>query len=172
MKAIVWLLPLLFILHDMEEIILAIPWKNSEAPKKRFIRVRFVPFGTFFNTESFSIAVCEELLLLTLVSAFGYFTRHYELWLGFLAANILHLILIHLIGTALVYRSYVPGAITALLTMIPCCLIFLDALHLLQYPVWKLILSVAAGTVVAAVNMKLLHRCEEVFTDYVSSFFR
>ena len=56
MKAIVWLLPLLFILHDMEEIILAIPWKNSEAPKKRFIRVRFVPFGTFFNTESFSIA--------------------------------------------------------------------------------------------------------------------
>ena len=72
MKAIVWLLPLLFILHDMEEIILAIPWKNSEAPKKRFIRVRFVPFGTFFNTESFSIAVCEELLLLTLVSAFGY----------------------------------------------------------------------------------------------------
>ena len=81
MKAIVWLLPLLFILHDMEEIILAIPWKNSEAPKKRFIRVRFVPFGTFFNTESFSIAVCEELLLLTLVSAFGYFTRHYELWL-------------------------------------------------------------------------------------------
>lgn len=103
MKAIVWLLPLLFILHDMEEIILAIPWKNSEAPKKRFIRVRFVPFGTFFNTESYSIAVCEELLLLTLVSAFGYFT----------------------------------GAITALLTMIPCCLIFLDALHLLQYPVWQ-----------------------------------
>ena len=81
MKAIVWLLPLLFILHDMEEIILAIPWKNSEAPKKRFIRVRFVPFGTFFNTESFSIAVCEELLLLTLVSTFGYFTGHYELWL-------------------------------------------------------------------------------------------
>ena len=172
MKAIVWLLPLLFILHDMEEIILAIPWKNSEAPNTRFIRVRFVPFGTFFNTESFSIAVCEELLLLTLVSAFGYFTGHYELWLGFLAANILHLILIHLIGTALVYRSYVPGAITALLTMIPCCLIFLDALHLLQYPVWKLILSVAAGTVVAAVNMKLLHRCGEVFTDYVSSFFQ
>ena len=172
MKAIVWLLPLLFILHDMEEIILAIPGKNSEAPKKRFIRVRFVPFGTFFNTESFSIAVCEELLLLTLVSAFGYFTGHYELWLGFLAANILHLILIHLIGTALVYRSYVPGAITALLTMIPCCLIFLDALHLLQYPVWKLILSVAAGTVVAAVNMKLLHRCGEVFTNYVSSFFQ
>ncbi|WP_373266005.1 HXXEE domain-containing protein [Hungatella hathewayi] len=138
MKAIVWLLPLLFILHDMEEIILAIPWKNSEAPKKRFIQVRFVPFGTFFNTESFSIAVCEELLLLTLVSAFGYFT----------------------------------GAITALLTIVPCCLIFLNALHLLQYPVWKLILSVAAGTVVAAVNMKLLHQCGEVFTDYVSSFFR
>ena len=132
MKAIVWLLPLLFILHDMEEIILAISWKNSEAPKKRFIRVRFVPFGTFFNTESFSIAVCEELLLLTLVSAFGYFTGHYELWLGFLAANILHLILIHLIGTALVYRSYVPGAITALLTMIPCCLIFLASISSLE----------------------------------------
>ncbi|MBC5710438.1 HXXEE domain-containing protein [Hungatella hominis] len=114
MKAIVWLLPLLFILHDMEEIILAIPRKSSEALKKQFIRVRFVPFGTFFNTESFSIAVCKQLLLLTFVSAFGYFTGHYELWLGFLAA----------------------------------------------------------GTVVAAVNMKLLHRCGEVFTDYVSSFFR
>lgn len=172
MEAIVWLLPLLFIFHDMEEIILAMPWKNSELSKKPSILIPFTPFGTFLSTESFSLGVFEELLILTLVSMLGYFTGHYELWLGFLAANIIHLILLHLIGSALVYRSYVPGAITALLTVIPCCLIFHDAIYLLRYPVWKLLLSVAAGTIVAAVNLKLLHRCGEVFHDCVSSFFR
>lgn len=97
MKSIVWLLPLLFILHDMEEIILAMRWKKKEGSMKKHIKLPFVFFGNLKDTASFALGVYEELIILTLASMLGYFAGHYELWLGLLVA-VVNLKLLHQCG--------------------------------------------------------------------------
>lgn len=163
MSEIVWLLPLLFILHDMEEVIFAIEWKKQEKGMKKYIKSRFIPFGNIKDTSSFALGVYEELLILTLASLIGRWTGHYELWLGFLLGNIVHLIFVHGILVTLIYRRYVPGLVTAILTVIPCSVIFVKAVKLLQYSSLKLVLSIVIGLGIAFINLKVLHQCGPIF---------
>lgn len=157
MKIYVWLLPVLFILHDMEEIIAARIWKSKGLDKKKYVNVSFMPFGTMKSTEDCAIAVYEELLILCGISCYSFFTGQYGLWFGMMAANILHLLIIHIIAMPIVYRAYVPGFITALLTVVPCLLVLYKSYAIMQYGLLKGVLYVAIGTVIAMVNLKVLH---------------
>ena len=60
-----WFLPILFIIHDFEEIIMMPLWKQREARKLEKFKIRF--FGAVTDGSAFSIGVLEELLLLVLV---------------------------------------------------------------------------------------------------------
>lgn len=147
----------------MEEIIFAIEWKKQEKGMKKYIKCGFIPFGNLNDTPSLALGVYEELLLLTLASLIGIWTGHYELWLGFLLGNIVHLIFVHGIFATLIYRRYVPGLVTAILTVIPCCVIFLKAIKLLQYSPLKLTISLVVGIGIAMLNLKVLHQCGPLF---------
>lgn len=70
-RMFVWLLPLLFILHDMEEVIFAASWKKKESSLKKYALKNFLPFGTISSAEGCAIGVSEELLILTVVSFFS-----------------------------------------------------------------------------------------------------
>ena len=71
MNELVWLPPLLFILHDMGEIVWALAWKRGEMGRKRYLQMRFTPFGAADSTGGFSFCVYEELLILTAASLLG-----------------------------------------------------------------------------------------------------
>lgn len=158
MEFLVWLPPLLFILHDMEEIIWALAWKKGEACRKKYLAVGLSPFGSAQNTAGFAACVYEELLILTAVSLVSLWSGRYGLWYGMVAANALHLVLMHIVGTTAIYRSYVPGLATALLTVGPLVWILVKAAQLLQYGVIEIVGYSLLATALMAVNLRLLHR--------------
>lgn len=150
-----WLFPLLFIVHDMEEIITAKNWCKKGF--RQVIPLPFTPFGNTKSTAGLAVGVFEELILWILATLLGNISGFYGLWYGFLAANIIHLILFHMVIMPLSYRHYVPGVITAWLTVIPCCYILYLAQRVLNYPVLQIGLWIIIGFLLAFGNMKLLH---------------
>lgn len=155
LKWFAWLFPLLFIVHDMEEIITAKNWCKKEL--HQVIPLPITPFGNTKSTAGFAVGVFEELILWILATLLGNITGFYGLWYGFLIANIIHLILFHMIIFPLSYRRYVPGVVTAWLTLIPFCYILYLAQTDLNYSVLQIGLWVTIGFLLALGNVKLLH---------------
>lgn len=114
------LLPVVFMLHDFEEIIMFRPWlrRNRHELKARF--PRFEAFltrrGLFdYSTSAFAVAVCHEFLLLSVVSYGALLTESYGWWFAAFMAFFLHLF-VH-VGQWIVYRKYVPVIVTSVLSL-------------------------------------------------------
>lgn len=157
-RMFVWLLPLLFILHDMEEIIFAAQWKKKEPSLKKYIFKNFIPFGTISSAEACAIGVSEELLILTMVSFISVLSGKYGVWFGLTVAVTLHLLLIHIIIGTMEYHRYVPGLVTAILTLFPFSYVIVMAEKILQYSIMEMLIYSLIGIVIAVVNLKILHK--------------
>ncbi len=151
-----WLFPLLFIVHDMEEIMKAKQWCKKGL--QQFIPLPITPFGNTKSTAGLAVGVFEELILWILATLLGNITGFYGLWYGLLTANIIHLVLFHIVLLPLSYRHYVPGEVTAWLTLFPCCYILILAQRVLNYSAVEITLWVIIGFIFAFVNMKVLHK--------------
>ena len=144
METLMWLLPVIFMFHDFEEIILMKPWfaKNSRDLQQRFplVASRLLPHFESLSTSSFALAVEREL---------------YALWTGVLLVFFFHLI-VHLLQFAL-YRKYVPVITTSLLS-IPYCLFALYFLNSHNVMDWS---NITRWTIIAAVvavsNLVFVH---------------
>lgn len=158
MEMLCWLSPVLFMLHDMEEIVLGMAWKRTEPYRRHYLQLGRVPFGTADSTAGLSACVYEEFLILCVVSLTSAYTNWYGLWFGMAAANIMHLIVLHLILIPLVYHAYVPGFITALFTVIPCGWMLWQAQMQLGMSIGKIVIWCMIGAVVSIVNLKFLHK--------------
>ena len=102
-ETIVWLLPVVFMIHDFEEIIMIPLWleKNREEVLSRFPKLGnriLAQFGKLSGT-GFIVAVLEEFVFISLLT-------------------LLHLFL-H-VGQFLVFRKYIPAIVTSVLSMIYC----------------------------------------------------
>jgi|HigsolmetaAR202D_1030399.scaffolds.fasta_scaffold00538_16 hypothetical protein len=116
-ESLVWSFPLVFMLHDLEEIIMVRPWLDREAER---LRQRFPGFADRFlhqfrnlTTSGFALAVTEEFVLFVLLCLACLYWQAYTLWAAVLVAFFIHF-LMH-IGQFLLYRRYIPGLITTLL---------------------------------------------------------
>ncbi len=114
------LLPVVFMLHDFEEIIMFRPWlrRNSDELKARL--PRFEAFltrcGLFdYSTSAFAVAVCHEFVLLSVVSYGALYAGAYGWWFAAFMAFFLHLF-VH-VGQWIVYRKYVPVIVTSVLSL-------------------------------------------------------
>lgn len=170
-QEIVWLMPLLFILHDMEEIIFAVAWKKKEPRMKRYINTKFTPFGTAKDTPGFALAVYEELLVLCISSLIGVLCGRYELWLGLLGANIIHIVWLHVILMPIMYHSYVPGVVTAVLSLPACVWMFIKAIQIQEYSWMQIIVYVLLGVFVSFANLKILHKRIATFGTWIQKRF-
>ncbi|WP_244833920.1 HXXEE domain-containing protein [Clostridium sp. BJN0001] len=125
---------------------------------KQHINLHMTPFGNAKSTEVVAIAVYEELILWIVATMVGVFSGFYGLWYGFLISNIVHLILLHIILLPLAYHLYVPGQITAWITVIPCFYILKLAQNVLQYSISEIIIWTILGVTIGFLNMKILHK--------------
>ena len=112
-------LPLVFMLHDFEELIGAEPWlrANRAALLQRFPRLtpRLVAQLERMAGAPFTYSVFLLFALLTLLSFYTALCGDYRLWYGVLAVFTAHL-LVHLLQWAL-WRRYIPCIITSLLAL-------------------------------------------------------
>ena len=80
-----WMFPLLFIFHDMEEIIGLVPWIRLNETLLTQKAPTILKIHKEMTTEGFALAVFEEFILVLSITFLAYVTqsRTFELvWLG------------------------------------------------------------------------------------------
>ncbi len=115
-------LPLVFMVHDFEEIVMFEPWLRVNRAE---VERRYPPIGRLLarshsglSTSGYAVAVMHEFAIIAGLTVFALWSRQEGWWFGAFAAFSLHL-LVH-VAQWLIYGRYVPFIITSLLAL-PYC---------------------------------------------------
>lgn len=112
---VMWLFPVVFMLHDFEEIVMFKAWfaRNGARLEARFPSVArwLLPHMASISTPGFALAVAEELLIFSLVTLIAIQVGLYAMWAGMVVAFLLHLVM-HF-GQFVAWRGYVPVIATS-----------------------------------------------------------
>ncbi|MBQ3806192.1 MAG: HXXEE domain-containing protein [Prevotella sp.] len=166
MDKYIWMLPVLFMFHDMEEIIGMEKWVSSRyediAARYPIARRMLAPMRNV-STARFAAAVYEEFVLLTVVCLLADVTVNSfvdGLWLGVFVGFAIHLV-VHLVQ-ATVIRSYIPALITSIITLPPSIYLIKQSCQSMQMNTC-VIVGMAVGIVGVAANLiYVLHRMVKV----------
>lgn len=104
-------LPILFVIHDFEEIIMVPKWVSVH--KKELSTKKKPLFGGVSNGSVLAVGVLEELLILVGISLYSMYSSFNSLYFYVMIVYTVHLIL-HLVF-CLQYHTYVPGMVTAII---------------------------------------------------------
>ena len=142
--------PLLFIFHDLEEIIGMKRFVNRNADMLQsrfpFLYKRFKNF----TTEGFALAVMEEFIVFTAIALLTiYFNNSlfWNIWFGGFLGLTAHYI-VHIIQ-ALVIRRYIPALITSIICLPISVLILHHSYALIDINLWHIFIGIA----IVALNM-------------------
>jgi len=164
--SILWLFPVLFVIHAFEEIIML------RATRSRFRRNNRVSRHSSLQDNISTPAYCFELFIRFLVVAsvtfVASFTQQYVGWFALFAAFALSL-LVELLRLIRVQR-YLPGAVSCVL-LLPACavlLVFVVIDLAFRWPVY--LLSVLAGVAVQLILRMLLQIITPQFESWLEMF--
>ncbi|WP_429976269.1 HXXEE domain-containing protein [Enterococcus sp. DIV0086] len=147
-------LPLLFIIHDFEELILVPMWikRHQEILYKKKEPI----FGGIKNSSVLSVGILEELLILVGVSIYMTYNPTSLIYFGVLTTYLIHLVL-HVI-LCLQYKNYVPGVITALI-QIPICFSILKYFYpLLNSRLFEIFMVSLVCLIIFMINILFIHK--------------
>ena len=156
MRDYLLLLPILFIFHDMEEII-GIEWFYS---RNKWLFDRYPKITKAYKGLThmgFSAAVYEEFIPFFGVSLLAYYFPCqvlFALWYGIFLALTGHFV-IH-IGQALAIRKYIPCIITSLICLPVNILILIKSAAFIEWNALAITL-VISGILLMIVNFKVAH---------------
>lgn len=157
---LLWLLPLLFLLHDTEETIFLPPWlrRNREYLSRRFpaLSRRLLPHLAAIGPARFAAMAAEELALLLAVTIYARFTHDFYPWLALFLAFGAHLLL-HGVQ-AIVAGRFPPLVATSLFGLAYCGWGLHEMINSRLFTLREFILCGAAGCLFAAVNLYAVHR--------------
>jgi hypothetical protein len=158
--SLLWLLPVVFMLHDFEEIIMGKAWMRHAENRLR----RLLPAFAFralspikeLSTSAFSLAVAEEFLLITGLTWLCITYEWYGVWMGMLIGFFLHL-LVH-VAQAFLFRGYIPALLTSIPASAYCvyAIIWLANAQLIPWTeaaVWSVI-----ATILIVFNLMMMLR--------------
>ncbi len=172
-ETMMWLLPIVFMLHDFEEIIMFRPWLdlNRQNLLSRFPKLaKFIfPLYDTISTAGFAFIVMLLFILLTAVTFLAVELELYTLWVGMFMLFFVHL-LIHIVST-LVYQKYVPVIITSVLCSIYCVYV-IDSLH--RFPDLKIsdiLLWMSLGAAILVLFFSIVMRAAARLEDFLSKRF-
>ena len=172
MDKYIWLLVVIFIFHDMEEVVGITSWirRNYDRVITRFPSAAKIlaPYKEI-TTAGMAMAVYEELILLILFCLLADFTGNSVLlgiWFGGLLGFTLHLF-IH-IAQALLIRSYIPALYTSILSIPPSIYLIAKSVPLLPMEPASII-GIILGVLGVAVNLKIAHMIGWRFQRFLQS---
>ncbi len=147
LELIMAFLPVVFMVHEYEEIIMLRCWLGSN---RNELKRRFPKFEQFlahrrhfdYSTATFAIGTAHEFLLISAISFCSVWLGAYQWWFAAFAGYSIHLI-VHLAQWA-IYRKYIPVIITTILTLPYCVYAFVEnakasILSPLQMLLWAVI---------------------------------
>ena len=147
--------PLLFIFHDLEEIIGMRIWldRNEDMLQRRFPKICGMFHGT--TSEGFALAVAEEFVVFTLIALVALWIDNqlvWNIWLGAFVGLTFHYV-VH-IGQSIVIRKYIPALATSIICLPISIYILKQCFMLLTVDIWQMIV----GIVIVAVNLVCAHK--------------
>lgn len=157
MKEYLLLLPIIFIFHDMEEIIgfecffKKNPWLYEKYP-------RVMKAYREFTNMAFSIAVYEEFIPFFGVSLLAYYFPCkvlYALWFGLFLSLTLHFI-VH-IAFGIKIKKYIPSIITSVICLPVSILILIQCIPIITFDLIT-ILCIIISMPLMMLNLKLAHK--------------
>jgi len=161
---IIWLLPIVFMIHDFEEIIFFESWlnKNRDYLAAKFPKItKRMPFFDNFSTSAFAFAVAEEFILLSLITLFSVIFNNYLLWLAAFMGFFAHL-LMHL-GQWIIFKRYIPAIFTTFFALIYCIYALYEIISNGIFQTSEIILWSIIGIVILAPVFLLLTKLAEIF---------
>ena len=165
MQRYAWLFPIIFIFHDMEEIIGLGAWlrKNLTLIQEKY--PFFLRTYKDFSTEGFALAVAEELVLCIALSAAALYTDSeliWYLWLGAFIGCDLHF-LIH-IGQSLIIRKYIPALLTSIICLPVSTYVIYRSVCELPCDMPFMAVTALAGCIMVGVNLRAAQKLIGWFT--------
>jgi len=157
---IIWLFPIVFMLHEFEEIIFFKDWiiKN-----KTFLTEKYPKFSKRFfsqfdglSTSAFTVAVAEEFVLLSVIAIVSVLFETYLLWLGVFMGFFLHLFT-HLIQF-IVLKRYIPAIYTTFISLIYCVFSLNYFIKNNIFQTEEIFLWSIIGVAIVAVNLVFAHK--------------
>lgn len=165
MELYVWLFPILFIVHDMEEIIGFGIWleKNENMLVKKYPKIHQTYY--YYSTEGMAVAVLETLLLSIGVTVLSIKTDFYGIWLGAFVAYGLHLV-IHILQSVAIHK-YIPAVVTSILCLPITVWIICKSIENCGFSVGDVFLYGVIGIVIVMYNLKFAHYIMGCFTKWM-----
>ncbi len=161
MNYVVWMLPVIFMFHDFEEIIMAEVWGKRYQERINRIWTKRQPFGLKYvkeyHTPALALGVNVEFLLFSMVSWLSSAFQSYYIWYGCMMGFIFHLIFIHII-LCISFKGYVPGIITAIIFIIPSIYYAFVSAKLLNLSILTFSLSLTGGIILLLMLLPILHK--------------
>ena len=156
MREYVLLLPILFIFHDMEEIIgFGRFFQKNPDIFERFPRVT-APYRNY-STAGMALAVYEEFIPFFGVSLLAYYYPGEvlnALWYGLMVSLTAHF-LIH-IGQSVYIRKYIPSLITSIICLPVSLVIIVKCMDFIEFD-FPALLCIIVGIIGMIVNLKFAH---------------
>jgi len=164
-RLIIWLLPIVFMIHDFEEIICFKPWisKNRDYLTEKFPKIskRFLARFDNLSTSAFTLAVAEEFLLLSLITVGSVLFNNYLLWLAAFMGFFVHL-LVHL-GQWIIMKRYIPAIWTTFMALIYCIYALYEIISNSVFQISEIVLWTIIGFGLVGVNLIFAHKLAEKF---------
>lgn len=156
MREYLLLLPIIFIFHDMEEII-GFGWFFKKNPQvfERFPKITKAYKN--FSTAGMALAVYEEFIPFFGISLMAYYFKSnvlYTVWFGLLISLTAHFV-VH-IGQSIYIRKYIPSLITSVICLPISVIILIKSSEYIVFNLTSIILIVATLLLMMA-NLKLAH---------------
>jgi len=157
---IIWVFPIIFMIHEFEEIIFFKHWINKN---KTFLSVKYPKISKQFfshfenlSTSAFTIAVAEEFILLSVITIVSVLFDTYFLWLGVFMGFFLHLF-VHLIQF-IVLKRYIPAIYTTFISLIYCTFSLNFFIKKNIFQTEEILLWSIIGVVIVAANLIIAHK--------------
>lgn len=156
---LVFALPIVFMLHDFEEIIFLRPWleRNGDRLRKSLPKAagKMLAQMRTTTTERFSLIVAEEFVIVSGVTFYSVTSGNYYPWfallLGFSAHFAMH------IAQWLFVRRYIPAIATTLLALPYCYFAIIRSVGRLELTAREVMLCLVSGVVVVGLNLFVMH---------------
>ena len=166
MHNVFWLFPIIFMLHEMEEIIGFKIWlyKNIDIVK-RYNKISMIYQN--YSNEGFSVAVLEEYLLCILVTGVSIFLKIYIIWVGAFIAFSGHL-LVHIIQSIIIKR-YVPALVSSIILLPISVFLINEVIHTFRYTFSSIVISSIICIIVMLLNLMFIHKIMKKVSEKIKN---
>ncbi len=157
MGSFVWLFPLLFLVHELEELFGFEKWFHKNKDKFSGRPREILDYvSTYFSKKAMLFAITEQLVLSVIVCFISLKYDFFNLWLGAFIAYTVHLI-VH-VGQSLAISSYIPAVFTSVLEIPVCLFIVYKVYTMFFYSLMNIICYSLLSLIIIGLNLLLLHR--------------